>query len=153
MAPKENSHPQAEPLKWHPVFFDAIHLELLDYRNSLEFLYEYQLTSEPLRVDTVIIKKPPEVPIGAYIDVILRANSKMIREVLNMSDGILTLEAVLEEAGLVAKYEARGEEKTRCEIARNLLSLGWTIVQTAQTSRLPVEKVQAFYAAIHTNGD
>jgi hypothetical protein len=41
----------------------VIQLELLDYRSSLEFLYEYQLTAEPLRVDTVIIKKPPELRI------------------------------------------------------------------------------------------
>jgi predicted transposase YdaD len=74
----------------------------------------------------------------------------MIREVLNMRDSTLTIEAVLEEAGLAVKYEARGEEKARCEIARNLLSLGWTVEQTAQTSRLPVEKVQALYADLHT---
>jgi predicted transposase YdaD len=130
MAPQEDPRPQGEPIKWHPAFFDAIQLELLDCHN-----------------------------------VILRANSKMIREVLNMSKNTLTLEAVLEEAGLIAKYEARGEakaeargeargeEKARCEIARNLLSLGWTIEQTAQTSLLPIEKVQALYAAMLTNGD
>jgi predicted transposase YdaD len=77
----------------------------------------------------------------------------MIREVLNMSGDILTIEAVLEEAGLAEKYEARGEaigeEKARSEIARNLLSLGWTIEQTARTSRLSVEKVRALSAAMH----
>jgi hypothetical protein len=295
---KENSRSQGESIKWHPAFFDAIQLELLDYRDSLEFLYEYQLTSEPLRVDAVIIKKPPEVridknfarlfreynlveykspedylsvndfykvygyaclyaalnkapvtaltlafavsrsprelikhlaavrgytvvetypgiqeirgdilpmqiieskklssadnlwlkslrggldlestrvilkegsrkgkeaPVGAYLDVILQANSAMIREVLDMSDGTLTLERVLEEAGLIAKYElrgeargeakgeargeARGEEKARCEIAQDLLGMGWTVEQTARTSRLPIEKVQALYDA------
>jgi hypothetical protein len=292
MGPKENSRPQAESIKWHPAFFDAIQLELLDYRNSLEFLYEYQLTAEPLRVDTVIIKKPPgvridknfarifrefnlveykspedylsindfykvygyaclyavlnnvsvtgltlnfvlnrfsrdlikhlaevrgyaiiktypgirevrgdilpiqiieskglsfadnlwlrslsggldlestkvilkeggkrgrEVPIRAYLDVILRANSEMIREVLNMSDSTLTIEAILEEAGLAAKYEARGEakgeEKARSEIARDLLSMGWTIEQTARISCLSVEKVQSLYAAVHGGGN
>jgi hypothetical protein len=63
MPSQEKARPQGEPIRWHPPFFDAIQLELLDYRNSLEFLYEYQLTSEPLRVDTVIIKKPSEVRI------------------------------------------------------------------------------------------
>jgi hypothetical protein len=300
MKPQENSHPQGKPIKWHPAFFDAIQLELLDYRGSLEFLYEYQLTSEPLRVDTVIIKKPPEVridknfarifrefnlieyknpedylsvndfykvygyiclyaalndvpitgltltfvlnrsprellkhlmevrgyaitetypgirevegdivpiqiieskrlsstdnlwlksltggldlestsvilkegskkgkeaPIGAYLDVILRANSAMIREVLNMSDSTLTIETVLEEAGIAAQYEARGEargeakgkekgeEKARTEIARNLLNMGWTIEQTAKISCLSLEKVQSLYAAMHGNGN
>jgi hypothetical protein len=292
----ENYRLQGESIKWHPAFFDAIQLELLDYRNSLEFLYEYQLTAEPLRVDTVIIKKPPEIhidknfarifkefnlveykspedylsindfykvygyaclyaalnnvsitgltltfvvnrsprelikhlagtreyavtemypgireirgdilpiqiienkrlssadnlwlksltggldlestrvilkegskkgkeaPVRAYLDVILRANSAMIREVLNMSDSTLTIETVLEEAGLAAKYElkgeargeargeVRGEEKARTEIARNLLGMGWAVEQTALTSRLSIEKVQALYEDMH----
>jgi hypothetical protein len=56
-------------------------------------------------------RKGKEAPVRAYLDVILRANSAMIREALNMSDGALTIEAVLEEAGLAAKYELKGEEK------------------------------------------
>jgi hypothetical protein len=44
-------------LKWHPVFYQAMKLELYDYKDSLEFMYEYQLTSEPLRIDLLIIKK------------------------------------------------------------------------------------------------
>jgi hypothetical protein len=284
MDSQEKPRPQGEPIKWHPAFFDAIQLELLEYRNSLEFLYEYQLTAEPLRVDTVIIKKPPElridknfarmfrefnlveykspedylsvndfykvygyaclyaafngvpitgltltfvltrfprellkhlgevrryaisetypgirevrgdivpiqiieskrlapednlwlkslsgdldlestrvilqegskkgkeVPIRAYLDVILRANSAMIREVLNMSDSTLTIETVFEESGLAAKYRLKGKEEgkeeARLEIARNLLELGWTVEQAARTSRLSIEKVQALY--------
>jgi hypothetical protein len=34
--PQENPRPQGEPIKWHPAFFDAVQLELLDYRDSLE---------------------------------------------------------------------------------------------------------------------
>jgi hypothetical protein len=43
MKPQEDSPHQGESLKWHPAFFDAIQLELLEYRDSLELLYEYQL--------------------------------------------------------------------------------------------------------------
>jgi predicted transposase YdaD len=83
----------------------------------------------------------------------------MIREVLNMNDSTLTIETVLEEAGLAAKYElkgeargeARGEEKARTEIARNLLGMGWTVEQTALTSRLSIEKVQTLYEDIHNS--
>ncbi|MDR2176831.1 MAG: hypothetical protein LBP20_02180 [Treponema sp.] len=57
-------------------------------------------------------------------------------------------EAVLEESGLTAEYEARGEaegaEKARVEIAGNLLNMGWAIELAARISRLPVEKVQGF---------
>jgi hypothetical protein len=34
-------------LKWHPVFLKTMQLELADYRDFLEFMYEYQLTSVP----------------------------------------------------------------------------------------------------------
>jgi hypothetical protein len=67
-----------------------------------------------------------------------------------MSDSTLSIETVFEEIGLAAKYEiwgeARGEKK-----ARNLLNLGRIIEQTAQTFRLPIEKIQAIYAAMYTN--
>jgi hypothetical protein len=93
-------------------------------------------------------KKGKEAPVRVYLDVILRANSTMIREVLNMSDGALTIETVLEETGLAAKYELRGEAKGEArgeEKARNLLDMGWTIEQTARTSRLAIEKVQSLH--------
>jgi hypothetical protein len=54
-------------IHWHTAFFQAIQLELADYRDVLEFKYEYQLTSEPLRVDTLIIMKPPNVRIDKNI--------------------------------------------------------------------------------------
>jgi glycosyltransferase involved in cell wall biosynthesis len=86
-----------------------------------------------------------EVSIWTYFDVILQVNSAMIRKVLNMSDSALRMERVIEKAGLTVKYEARGEEKARSEIARSLLDMGWTAEQTARTSRLSIEKVQTLY--------
>jgi hypothetical protein len=44
-------------LAWHPAFVNAIRQELKEYGDALEILPEYQLTSEPLRIDCVIIKK------------------------------------------------------------------------------------------------
>jgi predicted transposase YdaD len=72
----------------------------------------------------------------------------MAREVLDMSDATPTIESILEETGWAARYEARAEEKTRSEIAGNLLNMGWTVEQTASTARLSVEKVRAFAAAM-----
>jgi hypothetical protein len=48
---------QAQFCSWHPAFVDAIQLELEQYLGILEFIPEYQLTTEPLRIDVVIIKK------------------------------------------------------------------------------------------------
>ncbi|MCL2006937.1 MAG: hypothetical protein FWG77_02510 [Treponema sp.] len=48
---------------WHPLFIAAIHLELKPYLDSLEIKSEEQLTTEPLKIDCVIIKKPKDVMI------------------------------------------------------------------------------------------
>jgi len=50
-------------IPWHPAFIEAIQLELEDYSNCLEFYPEYQLTSEPLKIDCVIIKKTKDTEI------------------------------------------------------------------------------------------
>jgi hypothetical protein len=54
-------------LNWHPAFLQAIQLELADYKDALEFKYEYQLTTEPLRIDLLIIKKPKDLLINKNI--------------------------------------------------------------------------------------
>ena len=50
-------------IAWHPAFISAIHLELADFREYLEFQTEYQLTTEPLKIDCVIIKKTKHIVI------------------------------------------------------------------------------------------
>jgi hypothetical protein len=60
------------PIPWHPAFVQALQLELEPYLHSLQFLTEVQLTSEPLRIDVVIIKKPASIPIGKNIARLLR---------------------------------------------------------------------------------
>jgi len=50
-------------ITWHTGFISAIHLELADYKEYLEFHTEYQLTTEPLKIDCVIIKKPKDLVI------------------------------------------------------------------------------------------
>jgi hypothetical protein len=57
-------------------------------------------------------KKRTDPEIAAYLYAVLQANAKTIREVLNMdSTEEITLDEVLEEAGLTAKWEARGEAR------------------------------------------
>ena len=66
----QNGKPQ--PIAWHPAFIEALRLELEDYADSLEFHPEYQLTSEPLRIDCLVIKKPPDIVIKKNIAAIFR---------------------------------------------------------------------------------
>ena len=50
-------------------------LELFEHKNSLDFKCEYQLTSEPLRIDLLIIKKPKELVIEKNIARIFRTDN------------------------------------------------------------------------------
>lgn len=59
-------------IAWHPAFVQALEVELDEYKEALEFHAEYQLTSEPLRIDCVVIKKAKDVEIKKNIAVIFR---------------------------------------------------------------------------------
>jgi hypothetical protein len=62
----------ARRLSWHPAFFEALQMELREYRDALEFHSEYQLTAEPLRIDCVVIRKAKDVEIKKNIAAIFR---------------------------------------------------------------------------------
>ena len=54
-------------ISWHPAFVQAIQLELEDYMDVLTFETEHQLTTEPLKIDILIIKKKENVVIEKNI--------------------------------------------------------------------------------------
>jgi len=62
-------------INWHSAFLEAIKLELDLYGDSLEFIPEYQLTAEPLRIDCIIIKKPKDLVIKKNIAAIFRGSN------------------------------------------------------------------------------
>jgi hypothetical protein len=57
---------------WHPAFAQAIESELEDCRDALTFETEHQLTTEPLRIDVLIIKKRKDVVIKKNIGQIFK---------------------------------------------------------------------------------
>ena len=59
-------------IAWHPAFVEALQMELEAYKDALEFHPEYQLTSEPLRIDCVVIKKVKNIAIKKNIAAIFR---------------------------------------------------------------------------------
>jgi len=77
-------------LQWHPAFLQAIQMDLIEYRDYLEFRYEYHLTSEPLRIDLLIIKKPKDIVINKNIARIFRTDNvveyKSPRDYLSVRD-------------------------------------------------------------------
>jgi hypothetical protein len=60
---------------WHPAFLEAIKLELDQYGDALEYVPEYQLTREPLRIDVVIVKKRKDLRITKNIAAIFRGDN------------------------------------------------------------------------------
>jgi len=64
-----------ERLPWHSAFFEAIQMELDEYRDKLHFIHEYHLTTKPLQIDVVIIKKTADIPIKKNIAAIFRKDN------------------------------------------------------------------------------
>ena len=54
-------------IDWHTAFYEALQAELSDYINDLEFIKEQQLTTEPLRIDILVIKKNRDAVIKKQI--------------------------------------------------------------------------------------
>lgn len=59
-------------LQWHPAFFAGIQIELEEERDKLIFENEHQLSTKPLEIDVLIIKKQPNVQIKKNIGRIFR---------------------------------------------------------------------------------
>jgi len=66
---------KGKPIQWHPAFFQAIQMELDEYRGALEFHYDYQLTTGPQRIDVVIIKKIENIHIKKNFAAIFRKDN------------------------------------------------------------------------------
>ncbi|GHU58923.1 hypothetical protein FACS189444_3380 [Spirochaetia bacterium] len=70
------AEPRGEPpINWHPAFFEAIQLELADYKDVLSFQVEYQLNKAPLKLDILIIKKDKNAVIGKNIASFFRGHN------------------------------------------------------------------------------
>ena len=66
------ARPKMARTPWHPAGFQAIEKELDDWRKDLTIEAEYQLTSEPLRIDVLVIKKKRDIAIKKNIAEIFR---------------------------------------------------------------------------------
>jgi hypothetical protein len=96
------------------------------------------------RITMEIRRQGKAARIKAYFDVITRANLKSLLEAGRMSDCELTLDGVLEEIGLVAKWEARGEARSREEVARNALAQGASPEFVQKITGLDMQTITSF---------
>ena len=98
------------------------------------------------QIGTEINRQGKAAQIAAYWYAITHANPAAIKEAIEMGDS-LTLEDVLVETGLAAKWEAEGETKGRFGIAQNMVKLGLPIETVISATQLDPEKVKTLYQA------
>ena len=133
---------------------DILPIQVIDNRklSALENLWLKGLdnrlgTKEIQDVAAEIQRRGKAAKIKRYLDAITRANIASLQEALKMSKTTLTLEEVLEEAGLISKWEARGEAKGEehkaVTVAKNLINFGVPMEVIAQATELEIEKVKA----------
>jgi len=61
-----------DKIYWHEAFFEALQLELYEYKNILQFINEHPLSKEALLMDMLIVKKEKGVKIEKNIGRIFR---------------------------------------------------------------------------------
>jgi len=107
--------------KWPGIYIvsgDVLAIQIIDSRKLsadenvwLKGLRRGLNANELLEVTGATYRFGESGHIGAYLDAITRANPKSLKEAFDMSETTLTLEQVLEDVGLTAKWEARGETR------------------------------------------
>ena len=112
-------------ISWHPAFVQAIQLELEDYLDVLTFETEHQLTTEPLKIDVLIIKKKKNVVIEKNIGQIFRQFN--IVEYKSPNDRA-TIEAYHKTQCYSRLYAALNK--------RNIADMSVTVVATRHPARL-----------------
>ena len=59
-------------LQWHPAFYAGLQIELGKDAGNLIFENEHQLSTKPLGIDVLVIKKDADIPIHKNIGRIFR---------------------------------------------------------------------------------
>jgi hypothetical protein len=103
------------------------------------------LNGEQLREIIEMSRNMPKgAPLSAYLHTVLQANSQGVRELITMSEA--SFEAVLEEYGLTAKWEAKGLEKGlekgREEIARAMKANNMPVDQISSYTGLTEQQIR-----------
>jgi len=91
-------------------------------------------------------KRGLEASLDAYIDIIQRANPKLIKEVYEMEFEVY--DKLFRDLGIVPKWFLDGKEQGQEITARNLLDMGMSIEDIARASELPIEKIRSLAAAM-----
>ena len=63
---------ETDTIYWHPAFYAGIQIELQEDADNLDFESEHQLSTKPMQIDVLIIKKENDVPVKKNIGRIFR---------------------------------------------------------------------------------
>ncbi|MHC6204012.1 hypothetical protein ACYULU_12560 [Breznakiellaceae bacterium SP9] len=88
-------------------------------------------------------RKMRTMQLGAYLQVILKANPEIMKEVFKMSEGKQTLEDVLMEVGLIQEWMEKGKLEGKLEGARNMLKRHFPLEVIADITELPIDTITA----------
>jgi hypothetical protein len=121
-------------------------LWLKSLSNKLNSLEVTQLSEE-------IVRQEKAEKIAAYLNVITKANARIIQEAIKMSNA-LTIEQVFENVGWIAKWEARGRAEgeargkaegiaeNKLEIARKMKNAGRPSSEITEFTGLTTEAIR-----------
>ena len=104
------------------------------------------------RVNAEIERQGKAARLGAYIYLIAGVNDAAMKEdIKNMKKWENKFKQVMEETGLAAEFEAKGEERKSFSIAQNLVKLGVPIETIISATQLDPEKVKTLYHQTNAN--
>lgn len=92
--------------QWHGPFCSAVRLELIENKGDVDFQKEYQLSSKPLQIDLLVIKKTDDVTISNEIGRIFRGHNLM--EYKSPGDA-LNVDTYFKVLGYACFYKANGD--------------------------------------------
>lgn len=95
-----------EKIHWHPAFCGATEWELKEYKDSLSFEAEHQLSKEPLRMDMLVIKKASSVTIENEIGKLFKKHN--VLEFKSCKDK-LTIDDYYKAVAYAALYKGLGK--------------------------------------------
>ncbi|GHV20895.1 hypothetical protein FACS189494_05500 [Spirochaetia bacterium] len=128
---------------------DVLPIQIIDSRKLLpeENIWLKNLgnklnLAEIRRISGALGRRGKAAHIGAYVEAVFKANSEVLREAFKMSDAAVSLEQVLEEVGLIAKWEARGKLEGKLEVAHALKVSGLPITQIVQFTGLTEDQIR-----------
>ena len=93
-------------IQWHPGFVAAMNLELIQNKDDLVFLKEYNLNTKPLEIDLLVIRKNPAADISNEIGRLFRGHNIMEYK---SPDDSLNIDVFYKTLAYACLYKSYGE--------------------------------------------